>query len=187
VFWASHGVTSTPHISCQRVKGHFNLTEKYCILLLIYLYIYLYMVYLTTVNSSDYTELNCIMINKWWTGKDMQEISRSPLTQHLPGGTEENHKTPQVRVISVPAKINIEHLPITCQSLSTYYSLCRKNVLALNPLFIDWVHNAPRHGIFFNNSRWYRVKILRIFLLVHWSTNDTKYSSFGTYIVFYIW
>jgi len=36
------------------------------------------MVYLTSVNSSDYTASNCIMINIWWTGKDMQEIRHSP-------------------------------------------------------------------------------------------------------------
>jgi hypothetical protein len=94
----------------------------------------------------------------------------------MPGGTEENHKTPQVRVMSVPAKIKIKHLPNTCQSLSTYYSLHRKNVLALNPSFTNWVHKVPWQGIFFNNSRWYRVKNLTDFstLLVHGSPTDTK-------------
>jgi hypothetical protein len=40
-------------------------------------------------------------------------------------------------------------------------------LLYINPLFTDWVQNVPRLGIFLNNSRWYRVTILPIFLSVH--------------------
>jgi hypothetical protein len=43
----------------------------------------------------------------------------------------------------------------------------------LNPSFSDWVQNIPRPGIFLNNSRWYRVTILPIFLFVHCSPTDT--------------
>ena len=50
--------------------------------------------------------------------------------------------------------------------------------------FTDWVQNVPRGGIFLNNSRWYRVTVLPIFLFVHWSSTDTKWTSFGTYIAF---
>ena len=40
------------------------------------------------------------------------------------------------------------------------------------------VQNVPRRGIFLENSRWYRVNILPIFLFVHWSPTDTKYGIF---------
>jgi len=55
-----------------------------------------------------------------------------------------------------------------------YLTLKGKPVISFNPLFTDWVQNVPRHGIFFNNSRWYNATILPIFLLVHWSPIDTK-------------
>ena len=34
------------------------------------------------------------------------------------------------------------------------------------------LQNVPRRGIFLNNSCWYRVTILPIFLFVHWSPTD---------------
>ena len=40
-------------------------------------------------------------------------------------------------------------------------------LLYINSLFTDWVQNLPRCGIFLNNSRWYTVIILPIFLFVH--------------------
>ena len=40
-------------------------------------------------------------------------------------------------------------------------------LLYINPLFTDWVQNVTRRGIFFKNSRWYRLTILPIFLFVH--------------------
>jgi hypothetical protein len=57
----------------------------------------------------------------------------------------------------------------------------------LNPSFTDGAQHAPRRGIFLNNSRWYTVTTLPIFLFVHWSPTDIKQSSFGTYIAFYKW
>jgi len=44
----------------------------------------------------------------------------------------------------------------------------------VKPAFTDWVQNAPRRGIFLNISRWCRVTILPIFLIVHWSPIDIK-------------
>ena len=38
--------------------------------------------------------------------------------------------------------------------------------LYINSSFTDWVQNVPRHGIFLNNSRWYSLTILQIFLFV---------------------
>jgi len=40
-------------------------------------------------------------------------------------------------------------------------------LLYINSSFTDWVQNVPRCGIFLNNSRWYTVTILPIFLFVH--------------------
>jgi hypothetical protein len=48
------------------------------------------------VSSSDYTASNDMMVNEWWTGKDVEWSSHGlVLFQHLPGGTEENHDNPQ--------------------------------------------------------------------------------------------
>ena len=44
----------------------------------------------------------------------------------------------------------------------------------INPSFTYWLQNVPGHGIFLNNSRWYRLTILLISLFVHWSPPDTK-------------
>jgi len=49
-------------------------------------------------------------------------------------------------------EINDEHLPA---------------LLYITPSFTDCVQNVPRHGIFLNSSRWYRLTILPIFLFVH--------------------
>jgi hypothetical protein len=40
-------------------------------------------------------------------------------------------------------------------------------LLYINSSSTDWVQNVPRCGIFLNNSRWYTVTILPIFLFVH--------------------
>jgi hypothetical protein len=47
-------------------------------------------------------------------------------------------------------------------------------LLYINPSFTDWVQNVPWRGIFLNNSHWYIVTTLPIFLFAHWSPTDTK-------------
>ena len=49
-----------------------------------------------------------------------------------------------------------------------------KSVLIFNLRFTDWVQNVPRCGIFLNNSLWYKVTILPIFLSAVYSPTDTK-------------
>jgi hypothetical protein len=52
----------------------------------------------TNVSSSDYMGLNDGMIREYSTGKDVEGTGHGlivVLSQHLPGGIEENHETPQ--------------------------------------------------------------------------------------------
>jgi hypothetical protein len=55
---------------------------------------------------------------------------------------------------------------------SPRYKKTCNSVLTFNPSFTHWVQNVPRRGIFFNNSRWYRVTKLPFFLFVHLSPTD---------------
>jgi hypothetical protein len=51
------------------------------------------------------------------------------LAEHLPGGTEENHKKMTVGIASIPAEIRTEHLLNMCQEKFHYIIPFRKSGL----------------------------------------------------------
>jgi hypothetical protein len=88
------------------------------------------------------------------------------------------------RITMATYSATIIAIPIRRESKPPALSQCRETTV--NPSSTEWVQDVPRSGIFLNNSRWYRVTILPIFLFVHWSPKDTKYHSAHIF-AFYVW